>query len=388
MNRASLPLRLPLLLLLAHLYVAIRLFAAAFGTPLQWPTLAAMAVLYLLILAGFLARRHAGRRLCDTAAWAGFLAMGGFSWLFVLTVLRDAVLLVLGIAGLIAPAYLDPFAKHAYAATAIAVPVLALAAVLLGLFNARRAPRVVEVYVPLDDLPQALRGLSIVQITDLHIGSTIKRRYVQAVVDAANRLAPDIIALTGDLIDGGVQSLAPHTQPLAQLKARLGIYAVTGNHEYYSGVRQWLPEFRRLGMRVLMNEHEVVHCGPAELVIAGVTDFGAARFDADQASSPAQAMRGAPAHAGARILLAHQPRSAREAADAGFDLQLSGHTHGGQFWPWQYFVPLQQPFVAGLHRLDRLFVYVSRGTGYWGPPLRLGARSEITRIHLGRQGLS
>jgi len=134
-----------------------------------------------------------------------------------------------------------------------------------------------------------------------------------------------------------------------------------------------------------MNQHRVLESGGATLVVAGVTDFGAANFDSAQASDPVAALRGAPARASARILLAHQPRSAAAAAAAGFDLQLSGHTHGGQFWPWKYFVPLQQPFVSGLHRQGGMHVYVSRGTGYWGPPMRIGARSEITRIRLRRR---
>jgi predicted MPP superfamily phosphohydrolase len=135
-------------------------------------------------------------------------------------------------------------------------------------------------------------------------------------------------------------------------------------------------------MRVLMNEHTVVEHNGAPLVVAGVTDFSAGKFDAAQASDPARALAGAPAGVTPAILLAHQPRSAPAAAEAGFDLQLSGHTHGGQFWPWSLFVPLQQPFTAGLHKLGRLWIYTSRGTGYWGPPKRFGAPSEITLLRL------
>jgi predicted MPP superfamily phosphohydrolase len=170
---------------------------------------------------------------------------------------------------------------------------------------------------------------------------------------------------------------------LADLQARLGVYAVTGNHEYYSGAAQWVAEYARLGMQVLINQHKTLHYHGEQLILAGVTDFGAEHFDKAQASDPQLALRGAPIDGAIKkILLAHQPRSATSAAAAGFDLQISGHTHGGQFWPWGYFVPLQQPFVAGLHRLGALQVYVSRGTGYWGPPMRIGARSEISRICL------
>jgi predicted MPP superfamily phosphohydrolase len=141
-------------------------------------------------------------------------------------------------------------------------------------------------------------------------------------------------------------------------------------------------ELRRLGLRVLMNEHEVVRQGGAALVVAGVTDYSAHHYHPSHQSDPARALQGAPDDADVRLLLAHQPRSAFAAARAGFHLQLSGHTHGGQFLPWNFFVRLWQPFTAGLHRLGGLWVYVSRGTGYWGPPKRLGAPSEITHIRL------
>jgi len=156
---------------------------------------------------------------------------------------------------------------------------------------------------------------------------------------------------------------------------------VTGNHEYYSGVHGWVQEVQRLGIRVLHNEHVVLQHEGESLVLAGVPDYTGHHFDPAHRSDPAAALDGAPAGA-TRVLLAHQPRSAAAAAEAGFDLQLSGHTHGGQFLPWTFFVPLQQPFTAGLHQLDRLSVYVSRGTGYWGPPKRLGAPSEIAELLL------
>lgn len=166
------------------------------------------------------------------------------------------------------------------------------------------------------------------------------------------------------------------------MQARHGVFAVTGNHEYYSGVTAWVAEFEHLGMRVLMNEHAVIEHNGAMLIVAGVTDFSAGKFDADQASDPARALTGSPAEVVPAILLAHQPSSAPAAEQAGFDLQLSGHTHGGQFWPWSLFVPVQQPFTAGLHKLGQLWIYTSRGTGYWGPPKRFGAPSEITLLRL------
>jgi uncharacterized protein len=231
-------------------------------------------------------------------------------------------------------------------------------------------------------LPAGLQGFSIAQISDIHVGPTIRREYVEGIVAAVNELNADAIAITGDLVDGSVRELASHVEPLAHLRARYGAYFVTGNHEYYSGERAWTKELRRLGVHVLMNEHVVLDRGEEKLVLAGVTDYSAHHFDPAQRSDPAAALANAPADAGAKILLAHQPRSAPAAEAAGFDLQLSGHTHGGQFWPWNFFVRLQQPFTAGLDRLGSLWIYTSRGTGYWGPPKRFGAPSEITRIRL------
>lgn len=220
------------------------------------------------------------------------------------------------------------------------------------------------------------------QISDLHVGLTIGRGFVQHVVAVANRLTPDLTVLTGDSVDGRVAELRERVAPLAGLRARHGVYAVTGNHEYYSGCAPaWIDEFRRLGMTVLMNEHRVLEHDGGALVLAGVTDITAHRFEPSHRSDPARAVDGAPAGA-PKLLLAHQPKSAAAARAAGIDLQLSGHTHGGQFFPWTLFVRRWQPFTAGLHRLGPLWVYISRGTGYWGPPKRLGAPSEITRLRL------
>ncbi|MDB5887500.1 MAG: putative phosphohydrolase, partial [Rhodocyclales bacterium] len=251
----------------------------------------------------------------------------------------------------------------------------------VGFINARRLPSVVDVDVPLRDLPPALEGFTIVQISDLHVGPTIKAAKVEAIVRRVNALGADLIALTGDLVDGSVEELSADIAPLGKLSSRHGSYVVTGNHEYYSGASPWIVEYQRLGMDALMNEHRVVQHAGASLVVAGVTDYTAYQFDVAQRSDPQRALAGSPAGM-PRILLAHQPRSAQAAADAGFDLQLSGHTHGGQFWPWNLFVRLQQPYTAGLHRLNQLWIYTSRGTGYWGPPKRFGAPAEITRLRL------
>jgi predicted MPP superfamily phosphohydrolase len=358
------------LLLVLHLYIGWRiaphLTEPAAGAAL-WLLLAASATLIPL---AFFGRRAAHRASADRWSWAGMLALGLFSMLFVLTLLRDVVLL------LVLPFDLPPLAEP----SAIAVPLLAMAAALSGLYSARRTPRVRDVDVPIDGLPAALHGFTIVQISDLHVGPTVKGAYVRAVVERINTLDADAVAITGDLVDGRAQDLAGDVAPLANLRSRHGSFFVTGNHEYYSGAAEWIALLRSLGLTVLLDEHVVLDHDGAQLVLAGVADFSARHFIAAHRSDPRAAMAGAPRGAGLRVLLAHQPRSADAAADAGFDVQLSGHTHGGQFWPWNLLVKLQQPFVAGLHRLRTLWVYTSRGTGYWGPPLRLGAPSEITRL--------
>jgi predicted MPP superfamily phosphohydrolase len=313
-------------------------------------------------------------RWSEPLTWAGLLSMGFFSSLFVLTLVRDVVLLAMALGGGAGPRFTHD--------SAVAVPLLALAVTFIGFINARRVARVVRVEVPIDGLPEDLHGYSIAQISDIHVGPTIRRPYLNAIVTKVNALKPDAIAITGDLVDGTVQRLALHTEPLARLSAPDGAFFVTGNHEYYSGVEQWVTEVRRLGLRVLMNEHVIRRRGSATVMIAGVTDYTAQHFDPTHKSDPHQAAAGAPDDVAVRILLAHQPRSAPAAAEAGFDLQLSGHTHGGQFFPWNLFVPLQQPFVAGLNRVRSLWVYTSRGTGYWGPPKRFGAPSEITLVRL------
>jgi predicted MPP superfamily phosphohydrolase len=377
--------RVPAILILLHAYVGARLAPdlplGGIGTGLAALTLVGSAC---LIPFGFRARRAAATRRGVRMMWAGLVAMGAFSTLLVLTLVRDALLLgvysVAAISDLVVP--LRAIAQ----ASALAVPAATALITLLGFANARRVARVREVDVPIAALPAGLHGFTIAQITDIHIGPTIRRDYVDAVVDAVNELQADLVAITGDLVDGSVRQLAEHTQPLVRLASRHGTFFVTGNHEYYSGAAPWLAELRRLGLRVLVNEHVVLEHEGASLVLAGVTDFTAHHFDPSHRSDPGAAIAGAPAGAGAKVLLAHQPRSAIAAASAGFDLQLSGHTHGGQFLPWNFFVRLQQPFTAGLNRLGSLWVYTSRGTGYWGPPKRFGAPSEITRLRLVRGG--
>ncbi|MES2951055.1 MAG: metallophosphoesterase [Pseudomonadota bacterium] len=343
----------------------------------------------LLMPMGMLARRVTKPPLSTILTWLGLLCMGLFSSLLVLTLLREVLLLLAAAMDWLWPQTVPLQALRTN--TAMALPVVALLVTVLGFWNARRTAAVVRVDVPIVNLPAALQGFTVVQISDIHVGPTIKTLYLQRIVDKVNGLNANMVAITGDLVDGSVHELAQHVAPLAQLSSTHGTFFVTGNHEYYSGAHSWIDALRALGVQVLLNEHVLIQHStdgqdpePALIVVAGVADYGAHHFDETHRSDPHKALANAPEHAVFKLLLAHQPLSAAAAADAGFDLQLSGHTHGGQFWPWNHFVPLQQPFTAGLHKLKALWVYTSRGTGYWGPPKRFGAPSEITHLRLVR----
>ncbi len=262
-----------------------------------------------------------------------------------------------------------------------AVATMASASVAGGMISARGEHEIVDVEIKLAKLPRTLDGFSIVQLSDLHTGMTIDRAFVQRVVDHANALAPDLVVLTGDLVDGPVADLADDVAPFAQLTAKHGVYAVTGNHEYYAGVDGWIAAISKLGVKYLRNERVTIGDGDASFELAGVDDHSADNWAGHGEDLPA-ATRGRDPNK-ALVLLAHQPRQVRRAARHGVDLQLSGHTHGGQIWPWHYMVKLQQGgLLAGHYDHEGTQLYVTRGCGYWGPPVRLLAPLEITRIIL------
>jgi predicted MPP superfamily phosphohydrolase len=375
---------------LLHIYIGLRLLPA-----LPWETSGMIAGALVLLAStilmplAFLARRMPEPR-ADILAWVGFVLMGAFSSLLVLTVLRDLILLLWSSAAAMAPdaiagkSHLGDGLPRFRERSALIVLVLTAMLTMLGFINARRVAAVLSIDIPITGLPQALHGFTIAQVTDVHVGPTIKRGYLERIVNVVNGLQADMVAVTGDLVDGSVSHLAHEVEPLAALTSRHGTFFVTGNHEYYSGVEGWVPHLRSLGLTVLMNAHVVLRHDDASLVLAGVTDFSAHHFYPDQRSDPVGALQAAPAAVHTRVLLAHQPRSAFAAEPAGYQLQLSGHTHGGQFLPWNFLVRLQQPYTAGLAKLGNMWIYTSRGTGYWGPPMRVSAPSEITMIRLVR----
>lgn len=371
-----------------HALIAWRL-GSPFSAPSQRLIRILVAINAVLVLgAGIGGRTLPDGPLATAFSLLGYSCMGLFALFFAGTLVADGLRLLgwagLGAAKLAGGVELNP-ARRELLSGALNIGVIGAAGGLGGasLLGAQRAVAVKSVAIPVTGRAAALAGLKIVQITDIHIGPTIKGDFLAEVVAKVNALDPDIIAVTGDLVDGSVAELGKHTAVLAELRARHGVYFVTGNHEYYSGAKAWIDEIRRLGLTVLMNEHELIEHDGARLLLAGVTDYTADRMIPEHASSPLLAAEGAP-DADYRVLLAHQPASAYEASEAGFELQLSGHTHGGQFFPGTALIHLAHPVAKGLGKVGNTLVYVSCGTGYWGPPFRLGAPAEITEVVLSR----
>ena len=324
----------------------------------------------------------------DIFSWAGYISLGFFVLTFLTVITKDIVYILIGLFTKIAAYFentiepLDP-SRRDFIQKMLSIGIITTtgASTLVGLYNARKGPTIMRSNVSLNGLGKNLNGLTIAQISDLHVGPTIKEGYVEGVVNQVNELNPDIIAITGDLVDGSVKYLAKHVEPLKDLHANVGKYFVTGNHEYYSGVDRWLDKTDQLGLTNLIDNHEIITKENDSITIGGVTDYRSNTIKPDHKSDANKAFYGAPKDI-PKILLAHQPWSIFNAHEAGTDLQLSGHTHGGQFWPFTYAVRMANPYTAGLHNHNGTWIYVNRGTGYWGPPMRLGVNSEITLVTL------
>ena len=301
-----------------------------------------------------------------------------FLLLAVFVLLRDLIALI----ARLAYKPVKPFSTSGFLASGIFM----IAAVLsgVGVTQAIRVPDVRSVEIPLKDLPLALDGFRIAQVTDIHASSLLREEWVRAVVDKTNTLKPDLILLTGDMIDGTSDKRALDVAPFRDFQARYGVIGVTGNHEYYSDFKDWMKVFPSLGMRMLQNENVVITHNGTSLVIAGTTDRASLRFGLPPPDIKA-ALAGAPKGA-TTILMEHQPSNARENAAAGINLQLSGHTHGGQIIGLrivsQY---VNKGFISGLYDVNGMSLYVNNGAGLWnGFPVRIGCPSEITEIVLRR----
>ncbi len=342
-------------------------------------------------LLGFFGRRL-GLEAADTSvlSWIGYTLMGVSTLLIAFTLVVEVIRLSsTGWLALRRKLRREPVEapslpqRRAFFADVVNYGIVGGAAGLsgLGMSEARRVPRVVEIDVPVAGLHPDLDGLRIIQLSDVHIGPTIRGTWLDKVIDVVNGLDADVVALTGDFVDGFVDDLVPEMGALGRISAKHGSFFVTGNHEYYWDGPAWCRAINQLGPRSLINEHVVIERGAAKLLVAGVADLHADRYVPEHASDPAKAREGAPA-VDFSLLLAHQPRSVFAAAPAGYDLQLSGHTHAGQYFPMSVLIHLMQPYVSGLNWHETMQIYVSRGTGYWGPPNRAGSPSEITALTL------
>lgn len=290
-----------------------------------------------------------------------YAGMGLLTFLLVFTLLRDLVWLATGT--LYSVNYVILFT------------VLSL---LVGFANAFRGPQIKKIYVKVDNLPSDLEGFKIAQISDLHVGATIRKPYVEKVVRRVNELKADMVALTGDIGDGVVKHYRGDIAPMSKLKSTYGTFFTPGNHEYYWNVNEWLSVMNNLGIINLVNRGKVIHHHNATILVGGIPDpVGGIAPDLlgiqDSASGETASFR---------ILLSHRPGIAPEAHKNGFDLLLSGHTHGGQFFPWTLVVKAVHRYSEGLHRLGDMWIYVNQGTGSWGPLIRLGTTPEITLLML------
>ncbi len=380
----------------AHYYIAKRLILDP-GLHEPWRS---AGLLLLLMLAISLVLQPIGERKLrpPTSRWISWPAsiwMGVAFLVLMQLLVSDAVLAVVG--GVAKAAGVDSGSESSIAALrAVAVVAVSLVAAAIGLRNGLRPPMLERVKILLERWPAALDGFRIVQITDIHIGPLLDRRFAQHLVERVNALDADLVAVTGDLVDGSARLLRDEVEPFSGLRGRYGVYFVTGNHDHYSGASAWSERARELGMRVLRNERveiRVGHGGDADrdrvgdfdpggvFDLVGVDDHRGDVFgreggeDLDAALSDRDPDRPA-------VLLAHDPSTFKRAFRMGIDLQISGHTHGGQIWPFHWFVRLVIPFIAGRYRRGSAELYVSRGTGFWGPPMRLGSSAEITEITL------
>jgi hypothetical protein len=359
-----------------HYYLARRLILDLQLDPgLQTGLLVGLVTLGASMILQPIAERTIRSPLARPLSWIASVWMGAAFVLLVLLGLGDLGLWIRELA-------LGPAAAPVEVARLRALATLGVAGltVATGMRAALRVPSVRRVEVPLRRWPAALDGFRIVQITDVHIGPLLGAGFARAVTTRANELRPDIVAVTGDLVDGSVAKLMHAVAPFGDLKSRHGVFFVTGNHDHYSGANAWATAVERLGMRVLRNESTRIEQDGASFDLAGVDDHrgdwvSGSREDLDAALGNRNNDRPV-------VLLAHDPTTFRDASRYGVDLQISGHTHGGQIFPFHLPVKLATTWIAGLYEKGLSKLYVSRGTGFWGPPMRIGAPPEITELVL------
>lgn len=360
----------------AHAYVAQRMLADAGLEGIGYDAgIALIAIGFVLFLLQPVAERALAPRLARFICWPATIWMGMLFWLLLTLWAADAIVWLFAIEG-------------AGPLRALVVGGLVTTATVAGMVDVWRGPYDVRVEIELDRWPQALDGYRIAQISDIHIGALLDHRFARRLTDRVNALDADLVAVTGDLVDGPLHHLSDEVQPFADLRGQDGVFFVVGNHDFYSGIEPWAALARDLGMRVLRNERMVLRPerfeSAASFVLAGVDDHRQRRMPGHGGEDLDEALAGIEDDPTAEpvVLLAHDPSTFKRAHAMGIDLQISGHTHGGQMWPFHFFVRAAMPFVAGRYRRGDAELYVSRGSGFWGPPMRLFAPAEITEIVL------
>jgi predicted MPP superfamily phosphohydrolase len=365
-----------------HYYLWMRLVRDAhLPSPLDVIATAAIVLLFGLLVVAVPASSVMPHHVSTPVKWAAFTWLG-FAFFFVVLTFSVDVVRIAATVGRITFERPPLSPERRVVLSRVLAAFVVVAAVLLGVTGLREGlhrVRVKRIRISLRRIRPTRVGYRIVQLSDLHVGPTIGRDFIEDVVAQTNALEPDLVVITGDLVDGTVEQLADAVAPLAKLKPKDGVFFVTGNHEYYSGVDAWLAHLATLGIRVLRNERVSIGAGDG-FDLAGVDDYTGHGFPG-HGPNLTRALAGRD-RGRVLILLAHQPKQVFEAAQTDVDLQLSGHTHGGQMFPFNFLVRLQQPYVAGFHMHEGTGIYVSNGTGYWGPPMRVGTQAEITQIEL------
>jgi predicted MPP superfamily phosphohydrolase len=368
------------ILLGGHFYIAQRLVLdPELPSPWRGIALGAIGLGLISLLVQPIAERMIRPPWNRIVGWPASLWMG-FAFLFLLVLAAGDLLHAL--AGGVAWAAGSELPDTAHAARAQAALVLGVVAGVgtLALVSGLRPPELQRIEIPLARWPAALDGFRIAQISDIHIGPLRDRRFSKQLTERVNALAPDLVCVTGDLVDGSARLLADEVAPFGALRAKHGVYFVTGNHDHYSGADDWVGVIAKLGLVPLRNRHVTLQCEGASFVLAGVDDHRGGFGDGQREDLPL-ALSGVDPSLPV-VLMAHDPGTFKRASRSGVDLQLSGHTHGGQIWPFRWLVRLVTPFVEGRHARDGAELYVSRGTGFWGPPMRLFAPAEITELVL------
>ena len=372
---------------LMHLYVWKRLIKDTTRGRTRWVCTAVLVALLLWLVATLLLPRLLGWREPAWLAWPGYVWFGLVVYLFLTLLVLEPVRLALRGWAKRKPSpttAAEPAAMNRRLflarAGAVAAGAASVGVVAVGMVSALGPPDLLRLPVRLRRLDPAFSGFRIAVVSDIHLGPLAGRAHTERIVRMINQAEPDLVAIVGDLVDGTVEELGAAAEPLQDLVSRDGAFFVTGNHEYFvDDTASWLIELERLGVQPLRNENTVIRRGAAAFDLVGVNDVAG-----QQRSNPPDFDRALSGVDGSRptILLAHQPVQVAEASARGVDLQLSGHSHGGQMWPFHYVVRAVQPSLAGLSSVDKTQLYVTRGAGFWGPPVRVGAPPDITVLSL------